>query len=293
LSKLTKEQSAFLAKHNTPISSVFDASGMGKSDYRAAMKELGKTVAIGVTPCKKGNHTMRTRSGHCIQCNPASIAFQKRHSTDGFVYVACSLRLSVIKVGLANDVKERMKSLNKLNYAGASDWECVYWVKTINAGKVEFDAHGSLVNYAAPKVYQRDGRDVHCLETFSCAASLGIQAIRENLHDAFDEWEDKRLVASYDFVSKTGDKFNRYRGAGNGEAAVPLYRSKKTKPQSDDVQDEPSNEMSLPSSDEAEPSNASPVDDNTQLSATDSNRPVGAFLFFGLILVALIYLITT
>ncbi len=53
MSKLTKEQSAFLAKHNTPISSVFDASGMGKSDYRAAMKELGKTVAIGVTPCKK------------------------------------------------------------------------------------------------------------------------------------------------------------------------------------------------------------------------------------------------
>ena len=112
MSKLTKEQSAFLAKHNTPISSVFDASGMGKSDYRAAMKELGKTVAIGVTPCKKGNHTMRTRSGHCIQCNPASIAFQKRHLMDGFVYVA-----------------------------GASDWECLFWVKTKNAGKVEFDAH--------------------------------------------------------------------------------------------------------------------------------------------------------
>lgn len=292
MSKLTKEQSAFLAKHNTPISSVFDASGMGKSDYRAAMKELGKTVAIGVTPCKKGNHTMRTRSGHCIQCNPASIAFQKRHSTDGFVYVAGSLSLSVIKIGLANDVKQRMKSLNKLNYAGASDWECVYWAKTINAGKVEFDAHGSLVNYAAPKVYQRDGRGVHCLETFSCAASLGIQAIREHLHDAFDEWEDKRLVDSYDFVSKTGDTFNRYRGAGNADAATPLYRSKKAKPQSDDAEGEPSNDMPGPATDDSEPSKESTVDDKAQAS-NDSNRPIGAFVFFGLVLGTLVYLITT
>lgn len=118
MTELTKEQTTFLTKHNTAVGSVFDATGLGKNDYRKLMKDLGKTVAIGVTPCKKGNHAMRTRSGHCIQCNPASLAFQKRHSMNGYVYIAGSLELSVIKVGLASDVEERMKSLNRLNYAG-------------------------------------------------------------------------------------------------------------------------------------------------------------------------------
>ena len=157
---------------------------------------------------------------------------------------------------------------------------------------MEFDAHDSLVKYAAPKVYQRDGKDVHCLETFSCSASLGIQAIRESLHEAIEEGEDKRLVPSYDFASKTGDTFNRYSGAGNADAAPPLYRSKKTKPESDDAEDEPNNDMPVPATDEAEPSNESTVDDKAQAS-NDSSRPIGAFVFFGLVLVTLVYLITT
>lgn len=99
-------------------------------------------------------------------------------------------------------------------------------------------------------------------------------------------------MPSYDFASKTGDTFNRYSGAGNSDAAAPLYRSKKTKPQSDDTEGEPSNDMTVPATDEAEPSNESTVDDKAQ-SSNDNDRPIGAFVFFGLVLVTLVYLITT
>ena len=71
LTELTEEQLAYLQKHKVPLGSVFDATGLGRRNYSAKMKALGKAVAYGVTPCKKAGHTLRSRSGGCIQFSPA------------------------------------------------------------------------------------------------------------------------------------------------------------------------------------------------------------------------------
>ncbi len=76
---LTDEQLLFITEHKIPVEKVFDATGLKKSDYSEIMKSSDKWLAIGTIPCAKFNHTMRTRSGHCVQCNPAAINFFLRH----------------------------------------------------------------------------------------------------------------------------------------------------------------------------------------------------------------------
>ena len=72
MTELTEEQLAYLQNHKVSLGSVFDATGLGRKDYSAKMKALGKAVAYGVTPCKKAGHTLRSRSGGCIQCSAVS-----------------------------------------------------------------------------------------------------------------------------------------------------------------------------------------------------------------------------
>ena len=69
------DQRKFLRDQKLPLSFLFDASGMRKVDYEAVMKRDEKFFAFGVTPCSKGGHSLRTRSGHCIQCDTAKIAY--------------------------------------------------------------------------------------------------------------------------------------------------------------------------------------------------------------------------
>jgi hypothetical protein len=226
MSILSTEQKEFLDKHNVSLGSVFDATGLGLKDYRQIMKDLGKGVAIGVTPCKKSGHAMRSRSGNCIQCNTANLSFQKRHSMEAFVYVAGSRTLSVIKVGLAASTKERMVSLNQLNYAGTDDWTCLFWVKTDHAGKVENDSHKDLERFASPLSYERDGRDVNCLETFTCPARIAIATVKAQASNSHDYWECDSVVSEYEFEPQEGGQFKRYIGGRPDGGAIPLYRSK-------------------------------------------------------------------
>lgn len=72
---LTEEQKTFLDKYNLNIDMVFDASWMKRKEYSPIMKELEKHIAIGVIPCAKAWHTMRTSFWSCLQCNTQSIAY--------------------------------------------------------------------------------------------------------------------------------------------------------------------------------------------------------------------------
>lgn len=222
---LTDEQAGFLKHHKISLGSVFDATGLGRNDYRAAMKLLGKDVAIGVTPCQKGGHSLRSRSGHCVQCNSASLAFQKRYSDTGYVYVAGSRALQVLKVGFTTDIPQRISSLVSFGYAGASDWECLHWAECENAGKVEFDVHSALAVYAAPTAYIRDGKQVNCLETFSCGIETVVTALNRILRRPKSEWSFRDNWHLYNFESKTGSSFHRTGGGGNGGSSKPLHRS--------------------------------------------------------------------
>ena len=122
MNTLTSEQLHFLRQQKILLSTVFDASGMRTADYQQVMKAEGKSFAYGVTQCSKGGHALRTRKGHCIQCDHATIAFMLRHDKKAFVYIAASYGGRLIKVGSSEDVVRRERQLCDYRYGGQDDW---------------------------------------------------------------------------------------------------------------------------------------------------------------------------
>src|SRR5690554_630136 len=120
MSTLGANEEAFVARHRISPLKLFDATGLTSREYKLVMKDLGKTFAFGVSPCRNG-HALKTRHGHCVMCDPAKIAFAQRHSNEGFVYIFGSLSEKVLKVGVTSDVDQRIRSLNYFSYGGASD----------------------------------------------------------------------------------------------------------------------------------------------------------------------------
>lgn len=123
MATLTDEQFKFLRSQNIPLSALFDATGMKKADYRLAMKSEEKSFAYGVTSCGKGEHTLRTRAGHCIQCNHSRIAYMLRHDARAYVYIAASAVGCLIKIGSSIDLAGRTDKLNRYQYGGQKDWQ--------------------------------------------------------------------------------------------------------------------------------------------------------------------------
>ena len=144
MAKLSRHQARFVNEQAIPLSRVFDATGMSQAAYRAAMAELDMIVAIGVSPCRKAGHTLRTRAGHCAQCNTHALAFLRRHDDPGEIYVAHSPQTSLVKVGTSKNPIARISTLNSFGYGGATDWRVYYRHGCAKAGRVEFIAQSKL-----------------------------------------------------------------------------------------------------------------------------------------------------
>lgn len=224
--KLTNEQMEFLKEQGISLGSVFDAGGvLSRREYRQEMQALGKVVAIGVTPCAREKHQLRTRSGHCAICNPDTLRFQERWWEEAFVYIAGSQSARVLKVGFASEVASRITSLNLLGYAGVGDWKALYWVKTENAGHKEHAAHVRLQDHACPRKYTKAGREVDCLETFGCNANAAISVVRSVANPLIEEWVNSRIIHRYQFESISGGRFVRKQGGAGTIRAQPIVRS--------------------------------------------------------------------
>jgi hypothetical protein len=133
------------------------------------MKDLGMNFAFGVSPCSKFGHTLRTRAGHCVQCNTANIAFQLRKEEKGSIYIAGSPSSRLIKIGVTNDVDARIRMLNHYGYGGYQDWEVLLRAFIETAGMVEIEAQRELDPYSVEGFYFREGRKVEALELFRCS----------------------------------------------------------------------------------------------------------------------------
>lgn len=179
MAKLTAAQRKFLERLEIPMGQLFDATGMRREDYSREMSALGKLVAIGVTPCSKAGHTMRTSAGHCAECRPANLAFHRRYDAPGEVYVARSKGVRLTKVGSAKSAMERIRHLNVYQYAGASDWQMEFCEATNSAGRIEFTAHQFLSKHSASGTYFKGGRDIQCQEIFSCSVGVAVKAVRQ------------------------------------------------------------------------------------------------------------------
>lgn len=203
MANLTTEQLAFLEKMEIPLSRVYDASGMGPSEYHEIMKSLGMWIAYGVTECGAAGHTMRTRKGHCVQCDPSKISYLRRHDEDGEVYVAHSKRGELTKVGTSQSARERIYQLNVYEYGGCRDWEVVYVKRCQCAGRIEADIHHALAEYSHPSMYFKNGGYIECRELFRCNPNHAVSILNEILQGVTPrKVSDTRLLNSQVQIEK-------------------------------------------------------------------------------------------
>ena len=175
---LSEEQIAFLRHHGVPLSRVFNASGLGKKERERTMRQLGMELAYGVPACDRANHTLRTRSGHCVQCGTHNLAFQRRYDEIGEVYVATSKRFGLVKMGVAQSAADRLITLNYFQYGGPDDWNLREAIRCERAGRVEFVAQNELFKYRVTTAYKKQGSTVNCQELFSCTEKQAISALK-------------------------------------------------------------------------------------------------------------------
>ena len=158
---------AYLRHHNIAPTDVFDARAMCRDEWIAYGRKHGLNFIVGAR-CKKGGHRLRTRSGHCIQCNPQAIKHQKSHRKPGEVYIAWSKRGGLIKIGSAEDAAYRITLLNDERYAEQSDWERVAFFTSAEAQATENSIQTELLAFQAMGFRRRDGsksREVfHCTD---------------------------------------------------------------------------------------------------------------------------------
>lgn len=174
--KITKEQKKFLERHSISLEEVFDASKYTKAEYNVYMEDSIYRVAIGVTPCASSGHTIRTRAGHCVMCKPAVLAFEKRFTNDGDLYVMYSQSTKLVKVGSADDAHKRSQSLNKRAYGGIKDWVVKYSIRITNVGYAENNAHQILKKHHFP-IEHEPGNSNIASEIFKCSIKKAIEVV--------------------------------------------------------------------------------------------------------------------
>lgn len=174
--KLTDEQKSFLAQHGIAETEVFDAKGMTRESYKEKMKETGHRVAIGVTECGAAGHTMRNRHGTCIQCDPAAIAFQSRYKKVMHLYVAQPSKGSLVKIGITENIEDRVRQLNLHKLGGLTTWKIKFSVECKNAGTIENKVAKFLSEYNIPTPYDSKSGEV-CEEVYDCSFERAKQAI--------------------------------------------------------------------------------------------------------------------
>lgn len=172
------EEIAFLEKYNISHEKVFDAMGMRKSVWTELISGGDYALAHRTTPCKKYGHTLRTRAGHCAQCNPANMNYQGRYHEKRNLYLAQSLRGDIFKVGISKNLKEINKTLNSQMYAGEWDWLIIWSECVDDAGRVEAAVKKMLAPYAVEVEHIRGGQLQKTTETFRSKKDLIVELIK-------------------------------------------------------------------------------------------------------------------
>jgi hypothetical protein len=187
--ELTERELNFLYRQRIDESAVMDCSWMRSHGYKGQMEEQGYLWCIAPKPCYAG-HRLRSRAGHCIQCDTARIAFVKRHHDTAYIYIAGSLESKVVKIGNAIWPERRVAALSTRYYGGITDWVMLYHARYDDAGKIEFDTHGRLFGY-------RRGTK----EVFRCNYETARKALMEATQGYLgeDQWERKWAAISYAF----------------------------------------------------------------------------------------------
>jgi hypothetical protein len=198
---LSPDEISFLMQHGCSEEDVYDGRGQSKDSRAIDAKEAGKHLVlcgvIGRGICRRKGHRLRTRAGHCIQCNPLNIVYQKREDTPGYVYIAGSLSGRVIKIGTTGDLNQRENRMRAEGYGGSKDWIVLASVYVSHGGAFERAASSRVNGKRVYRMYTKDGIEQGAVELHLCSFSEALRAITEVLSDE----ERQRLTV---FRSKTG-----------------------------------------------------------------------------------------
>jgi hypothetical protein len=176
---LTETELWFLGSVRLGPEDVFDGRRMPQWRWRQRAKEEGKTLALG-SGCKNRGHRLRTRGGHCVQCDPKKLAYQDRFTAEQYVYVAGSRSAELIKVGTCVDRGQREHQLRAERYGGVGDWELIYSIKVRNAGEIEHQTRARLAKYSVPaRPYWKDNLQQYATELLHCSFSRARRALDE------------------------------------------------------------------------------------------------------------------
>jgi len=197
---LSPEVKAFLKRHDIPLAAVFNATDMKRAGYGPAMKAGGHLVAVGVSTCQNG-HALRTRHGKCVICSPATLSFSRRYEAPGEVYLAYSEMGSLYKVGITNNIANRVEQLNAQGTGGYYDWVLLAIRLCAAAGEVENHAHTLLSPYAVREPHA--GRQGSSREIFRCSDDVALDAYRRATVDDHPKASKRARVASLPLTERT------------------------------------------------------------------------------------------
>jgi T5orf172 domain len=197
---LTAAELAFLEKYGLSASNVYDGRGQSKAKREAAAKQGGFDLIL-AAGCTNGGHRLKTRSGHCAQCDTSKLARQTRYNTPGSVYIAGSLRTKLLKIGSTDDVEQRERTLQyERGYGSAPDWKVLFHAKVAKKGEVEGAALRSLERYKVPRPYV-NGSQQEAAELLNAPFSEALVAVADAIGPSGcdDPWMSPS-VAEYEWA---------------------------------------------------------------------------------------------
>ncbi|MDM1350931.1 GIY-YIG nuclease family protein [Myroides marinus] len=178
-----KVTDSFIKEHKIDEKLLFNANGLTVGKVKDQMKLEKKLFAFNTTPCKKGGHKLRDRYNHCIMCNTAYITFSKRTLEKGFIYIAGSLKLKMIKVGMTTeDLSVRLSKLNSRKVGGVNDWCLLQSYYVEKANRIELDIHKVLEKYQLSG--SKNGTDdTESKELFCCSYLTAKKVADEKINE--------------------------------------------------------------------------------------------------------------
>lgn len=192
---ITDAEYTFLVSQKILITHVYDARFRAATEWGDDAKQEGMMFGLS-EPCYQG-HRLRTRAGHCIQCDTARIAYARRFAEPGYVYIAASKVEKLLKVGSCVDPNQREHNLNANQYGSASDWQIIAWCKTPSMGQVEFEIQKQLTNISIERSYKKDGRDQTARELFRYEINRVWQTYKAQIAKIEDKskWQHPKLAS--------------------------------------------------------------------------------------------------
>jgi T5orf172 domain len=191
LPRLTKTEVAFLQAQGLSANDVFDCGDRDIKSCNEEAKKLGKNIVL-YGSCSKAGHRLKTRYGHCVQCDTSRITFQGRKSGAGVVYVIYSRAAKLSKIGFSTNISIREDKVRYDVMAGVRDWTLVFFLKTPSAGELEIVVHKALQNLRIEKTYFKDGRDQITKECYNIRPLRAVDRIisdaRRNNFEIESHW---------------------------------------------------------------------------------------------------------